>query len=1038
MTFQTRSIFRPFAAASAALVLASLAGAQVANPEVEPNDTKAQATPAASGGAGMASGDFITGETTGASTSIAGAASADYFRVKTVAAPLGIYRHQLALTSDTLFQTGTLRGLNQTGSSATGGLIGSVDAVFQTAPTATRTVQWYGFGKGEEIFYRVTGTASTSAGYTATLSTDAVSPLIVADTIVSGAVRFGPAAGNTADIDYWLYDANLDPVPGAGRDDGTPLGVATFNLAPGVYTLAISNFNAGNNLASPPGESFFGNVLDFPGAFACSSTTTGVNCNVDITSDEGTVTTFDAFKQSAFDVVFIQFTVTQNNLLTGSGMVSPNSIPNDGTVPAQFVVTAQPGANPASTGIAVTADLSQIGGSATQQLFDDGLNGDGAAGDNVFGFAYTVTNGIAGGQFVLPFTVTDAQSRTFNGNFNNLVVVGPPAIVEDLGDLSLPVTLNRSVDLAAGETKWFRFSLSTAADAGLGTFLDLDTEGSAPTDTELGVYRLDGSLRVSDDDDGDGLRTQISFGLGGRPAVGTGVAYNGRDGTLDVGVYFLAVNQFNAVYGGAFQVTSSGAGAAGVQVNARSVTSPIPPAGTGVAAPNTLGNDGTFSTTLRVTVTPGSFPTSTNLAVVVDAANIGAGSVTLLDDGVAPDLVAGDNIFSGTALVADGTGEGPTALGFTITDGEMRSATGNINVTIFTPRGACCSTEGCDIKTRAQCTAQGGTYLGNDTTCSTGDGYVIQDGGAAFEDIAATGTLLTNVGDDATTPVTLSFPFTFFGQVYTDCVVSTNGNLQFTGSNSAAFTNGTIPSAAVPNNALYVLWDDYNFNINTVDDGLYTETRGTMGVDLRQIFQWTNVSQFGLAAPGDRNTFQLVLFEDGRVEYRYLEITPQGVAGDYTIGVENADGTLASSIPGTDVSSGSSKRVFFQPGQSNCTPPVQCARDYNGVEGVNGDDLADYIVDFFDSIANRESNLPGGSIPIPGGFAGSSTLDFTGFGRACPNAVDVPQPNPWNAPVDAYRTNGFKVGVGQNNAACEVPNGDDLADYIVIFFNGCP
>jgi hypothetical protein len=122
----------------------------------------------------------------------------------------------------------------------------------------------------------------------------------------------------------------------------------------------------------------------------------------------------------------------------------------------------------------------------------------------------------------------------------------------------------------------------------------------------------------------------------------------------------------------------------------------------------------------------------------------------------------------------------------------------------------------------------------------------------------------------------------------------------------------------------------------------------------------------------------------------------------------------------------------------SCEAAVVCTQDYNGIDGINGDDLADYIVDFFDSIANRGSGLPGGSVPIPGGFEGSSTGPFNGFGRVCPGAVDVPQPNPWGAPVGAYRTGGFKVGVGQNNAPCEVPNGDDLADYIAVFFNGCP
>jgi hypothetical protein len=137
-----------------------------------------------------------------------------------------------------------------------------------------------------------------------------------------------------------------------------------------------------------------------------------------------------------------------------------------------------------------------------------------------------------------------------------------------------------------------------------------------------------------------------------------------------------------------------------------------------------------------------------------------------------------------------------------------------------------------------------------------------------------------------------------------------------------------------------------------------------------------------------------------------------------------------------------------QPGEANSvnvvgvpvpTPapagPV-CTQNYNGVDGVNGDDLADYIADFFDSTGIQ----PGfaGPIAIPGGFAGNSTAAFAGFGFGCPTNPDVPQPNPWSAPVDAYRTSGYKVVVGQNNGPCAEPNGDDLADFIGLFFNGCP
>jgi hypothetical protein len=174
--------------------------------------------------------------------------------------------------------------------------------------------------------------------------------------------------------------------------------------------------------------------------------------------------------------------------------------------------------------------------------------------------------------------------------------------------------------------------------------------------------------------------------------------------------------------------------------------------------------------------------------------------------------------------------------------------------------------------------------------------------------------------------------------------------------------------------------------------------------------------------------------------------------GPVTATYENADGTPFTLPNGTGLydfawipatnqliildcgtAAGGSRAYVFT---VNPAPAATCTQDYNGIDGINGDDLADYIADFFDSTGIQPGF--GAPIAIPGGFAGNATAAFTGFGRPCPTAIDVPQPNPWNAPIDAYRTGGFKVSLGINNDACSNPNGDDLADYISVFFNGCP
>src|SRR5947209_4024012 len=95
---------------------------------------------------------------------------------------------------------------------------------------------------------------------------------------------------------------------------------------------------------------------------------------------------------------------------SGTGVANPNTVQAGNSTLLTVAVT--PGANPASTGIAVSANLSTIGGSATQAFFDDGTHGDQVAGDNIFSFQVTVPTATNAGGKTLPVTITDAQART--------------------------------------------------------------------------------------------------------------------------------------------------------------------------------------------------------------------------------------------------------------------------------------------------------------------------------------------------------------------------------------------------------------------------------------------------------------------------------------------------------------------------------------------------------------------------------------------------------------------------------------------------
>jgi predicted extracellular nuclease len=109
---------------------------------------------------------------------------------------------------------------------------------------------------------------------------------------------------------------------------------------------------------------------------------------------------------------------------SGSGSANPASVAPGGST--LLTVTVTPGTNPASTGLAVNADLSAIGGSSTQTLVD--------AGGNVFTFTANVGAGISAGTKSLPVTITDAQSRSGSTTIALTVTAAPLTIMQIQGD----------------------------------------------------------------------------------------------------------------------------------------------------------------------------------------------------------------------------------------------------------------------------------------------------------------------------------------------------------------------------------------------------------------------------------------------------------------------------------------------------------------------------------------------------------------------------------------------------------------------------
>src|SRR5262249_38259906 len=89
--------------------------------------------------------------------------------------------------------------------------------------------------------------------------------------------------------------------------------------------------------------------------------------------------------------------------------------------------------------------------------------------------------------------------------------------------------------------------------------------------------------------------------------------------------------------------------------------------------------------------------------------------------------------------------------------------------------------------------------------------------------------------DDCTTLIHLPFAARLFGQRYTQALVSSNGNVQFTaGTNPTQYINSTFPDTEL-GAAIAPYWDD--LNTDRAFEGIFTRTKGS-GHQRTFIIEW--------------------------------------------------------------------------------------------------------------------------------------------------------------------------------------------------------
>lgn len=317
--------------------------AQTVFGEIEPNTSKTQAL--ANGAYVLANGDALTGTTNGSVTAPENSAlnTVDTFLVRTAMGPIGIYRHQLTITTTgPTGHRGEIRGLTQTG-----GVVNPLsDALIQLTATNTappRTNVWYGFGKGESLYWRTAGATATTSPYVATLTTTSVMPTDLG-IFGPGPLTISHAGLTASNTDIWVYDAGFNAIPGFGNDNPLSGGTqAVFSrvFAPGVYYVAMSPSNLANNLTNPPDSIGSTDVMDFPDVIATSFRPTAT-LDFRLTDCNGT-TLIPAATTSLLEIRWFKITVGGSMTLSVTQPMGPGSaviIQDSGGLPGNIYFNA--------------------------------------------------------------------------------------------------------------------------------------------------------------------------------------------------------------------------------------------------------------------------------------------------------------------------------------------------------------------------------------------------------------------------------------------------------------------------------------------------------------------------------------------------------------------------------------------------------------------------------------------------------------------------------------------------------------------------
>ncbi|AXG68305.1 HYR domain protein [Kordia sp. SMS9] len=301
-----------------------------------------------------------------------------------------------------------------------------------------------------------------------------------------------------------------------------------------------------------------------------------------------------------------------------------------------------------------------------------------------------------------------------------------------------------------------------------------------------------------------------------------------------------------------------------------------------VTASDQAGNETTCTTTVTITIPP--CPGNLTLQAEPDACGV------TYNYPCASNVTAGPP--SGTFLAVGTT----TTFAYDTLDNTGGTVSCSYDVTVVDEEGPTFVSKDLtlDIMMNGSVSITAEDFIDSDPLAS--DYTVDQTGTFNREDISTTGTVVSLFDDEVSSALPIGFEFAFYGNLYNNFHISSNGFITFTAINDNGFYEGQfLPDVNDPNNLIAFDWDDYDPESGGT---IRYETIGTAPNRIL-IMDFDDVAHIDDDTQG--TTTQVKLFEtSNRIEIHATSISDLGY--DKTQGLENIDGTAAIIVPGRNAS----------------------------------------------------------------------------------------------------------------------------------------